>query len=936
MHEDELKRELEQLAARLNRIEQRLGLAPLPPPPPVRASERLDVHASAPPTIPVPPPLTHAPESPVSASKQVFAAPLPPLSIPVPPKSAPPAVAAASISTPTDARVTDLRSVPRRSNATSLEVAIGGKLMAWIGALTILIAVGFAIMVGVQRGWWGQLAPEFRCLIIAAFGAMLLIGGEISQRRLGKAASVGLFSAGLGTLYMDAFATFRYFNLLSSHWAFMLMAAVAIIGFAITLRTRFLTIGVLSILGGYLTPILLRGQSGHDVELLSFLTMLYAISLGLSAVLARDFRTLRYVALGGQILLGGMWIIGNAGSQWMLAVFFAGVWWLMTVVESLWAALRRQTPIGNVAMAVLATAAFVVGGCWVLKLGPATPGFATGTTGAGLTNLVVANWLGIFTFMVALLSGVVAWQYGPDVRELRNPLRTAMEKFAVAMWGQMGVLVVVAVGLQFRGFAQSIGWLTIALVAIEIGRRIPARGITIFGLLVGGLGLVRVATFDWWVMPNMRVALWTFGDVEISRWSILALVSIIATHFAAHRVWMPSASARDYWAATLAVIGTLGWLIVCSVQISGLSATSGWLLGAALLLAFSHISNIGRRQAYLEIALFVIVLSIARWLLLDALRARLDMTWRPADMLPLLNPQVAVALAIGALAWWTHRIVQARSAEDSTASPVPKRLATMGLRLQALAFIFALIVLSFEIDRTIARTLPLPAWLGVWDSAQVLALLLTALWGAGGLALVRIGQLRKTHFISAVGFVLLAGSAIAWLSYDTLLWRLQEGVVNATVIFNLQFIVGAFLAGLLAMAAFWLKCDQSRDSAVIENVRVAVPVSLALAGAIGLLAGSLEIDRALVHDPMLRQVGWSVYWGVYGVSLVVIGFMRRTSAVRYAGLGLLAVVACKVMLIDFAYLEDLPRVISTLAAGLLFVGTSMLYFKLSPRLQGTS
>lgn len=266
--------------------------------------------------------------------------------------------------------------------SSSLEMAIGGKLMAWIGALTVLIAVGFAIMVGVQRGWWGQLSPQFRCLLIAGFGAALLIGGEISLRRLGRAASVGLFGAGLGTLYMDAFATFRYFHLLDSQWAFVLMAAVAVIGFAITLRTRFLTIGVLSIFGGYLTPILLHGQVGHDLELLTYLTMLYAISLGLSAVLPHDFRPLRYVGLGGLILLGGLWILGNARSLWLLAVFFAGVWWVMSVAEALWAALRRQTPVGNVMMVMIATAAFVVGGCWVLRLGPSVPGFPTGTTGA--------------------------------------------------------------------------------------------------------------------------------------------------------------------------------------------------------------------------------------------------------------------------------------------------------------------------------------------------------------------------------------------------------------------------------------------------------------------------------------------------------------------------------------------------------------------------
>ena len=41
---------------------------------------------------------------------------------------------------------------------------------------------------------------------------MLILGGEIALRRIGRAASVGLLGAGLGTLYLDAYATFRFFH----------------------------------------------------------------------------------------------------------------------------------------------------------------------------------------------------------------------------------------------------------------------------------------------------------------------------------------------------------------------------------------------------------------------------------------------------------------------------------------------------------------------------------------------------------------------------------------------------------------------------------------------------------------------------------------------------------------------------------------------------
>ena len=102
--------------------------------------------------------------------------------------------------------------------------------------------------------------------------------------------SVGLYSAGLGVLYLDAFSTFQFFELLSEHTAFLLMGIVALLGFAITLRARSLTIGVLSLLGGHLTPGLLFGQGGSPLELLGYLTMLFGVALALSAWAPRPFR----------------------------------------------------------------------------------------------------------------------------------------------------------------------------------------------------------------------------------------------------------------------------------------------------------------------------------------------------------------------------------------------------------------------------------------------------------------------------------------------------------------------------------------------------------------------------------------------------------------------------------------------------------------------
>jgi len=109
-------------------------------------------------------------------------------------------------------------------------------------------------------------------------------------------------------------------------------------------------------------------------------------------------------------------------------------------------------------------------------------------------------------------------------------------------------------------------------------------------------------------------------------------------------------------------------------------------------------------------------------------------------------------------------------------------------------------------------------------------------------------------------------------------------------------------------------------------------------GLIGLWLGSLEIDRFFAVDTfgqdatMARQTGFSIWWGLYALTLIAIGFARRVAACRYAGLALLAVTLAKVLTLDMAEVRYVYRVLSFIGVGLLLVVTSVGYAKLSPRL----
>lgn len=84
---------------------------------------------------------------------------------------------------------------------------------------------------------------------------------------------------------------------------------------------------------------------------------------------------------------------------------------------------------------------------------------------------------------------------------------------------------------------------------------------------------------------------------------------------------------------------------------------------------------------------------------------------------------------------------------------------------------------------------------------------------------------------------------------------------------------------------------------------------------------------------MARQTALSVYWGLYALALIALGFWRRSSFARYAGLALLGLTLAKVMLVDLAQVRYFYRVLSLLVIGLLFIVTALAYARLASALR---
>lgn len=77
----------------------------------------------------------------------------------------------------------------------------------------------------------------------------------------------------------------------------------------------------------------------------------------------------------------------------------------------------------------------------------------------------------------------------------------------------------------------------------------------------------------------------------------------------------------------------------------------------------------------------------------------------------------------------------------------------------------------------------------------------------------------------------------------------------------------------------------------------------------------------------------SIAWGVYSIFMLITGFATRIRAWRLSGLILFGVTCLKLVIVDLARMEQLHRILSFMAVGLLLMAASYLYHRLEKRLK---
>lgn len=627
-----------------------------------------------------------------------------------PDRSGPAATVAGSAGSPTIPAA-----VARDWDPTALSDLVGGRILAWLGGVAVVLAILLFLALAVSHGWIDRQA---RVLLAGAASTALLTGGVWLRGHLGRTeAAATLVGAGTAAMFATLIVTGDVYRLappLACLGAAILVGAVAT---ALAVRWAGRAIAALGLGGALLAPVLVGATPS-----LAALAM-----LGVAAACAMWVATRQnwsWLGLGALIASAPQWGAWSLGDRPALAeVVVLGGFALLGLAAGEAAGLDRDGA-RRVHEAELGTHATRRRSAWVWLIALnscvcALVGYAALGRSAGHTASVL--WLvGLAVVHVAL---ALAPRRRPVSREARDLL------LAVGL-----LLGDVAFGLSADGILLTAGW-GAASVGLAWRARRTTHGAELLELGLGthiGLVLIRVVL----IAPPDSVTSGAGGLVALLSISTLAACSLACARL--------SRVDRPVGAAALNLLGLVSIAYLTAGALDGTALAAAWAAEGLGLIRLARRSN--EETAWIGGLAFV-GLAAGHVLTVEA---------PPSGLLHGSDQLRPAAVAIAAFAGSTL-------AAGRLHRPASRRRRGF-LAICAIAALYlASIALVTAIERDRSGSLRVVLDLSIRQEAQVA---LSGLWSLTGLTAVTIGLRRRLSAVRVGGLVLLLVTVAKVFAYD--------------------------------------------------------------------------------------------------------------------------------------------------------------------------
>ena len=775
--------------------------------------------------------------------------------------------------------------IPVSRPSGGIERQFGGRAFVWLGAVALAFAGFYLVKYSIEAG---LLSPPVRVTLGIIFGIALLYAGNRIRVQTdfanGARIAQALSGAGIAVLYASFYAATSLYDLIPSLAGLAGMAVATATAVALSVwHGR--PIALLGLLGGLLTPALIRSPHPRASILFAYLLLVLA---GLMAVIRfRDWWSLGIPAVLGAWLWVPIWLYaGNfktSDTAWLgLFLLFAGA---IVVALS-----RRQYEKEGAGIAGLFKVTPILNHlaiCGAIALMGLT------ASHAGFGNI---DW-GLFALMAA---GAIALAYSNQKLYTLAPWTSAAVNSAMLLLWKYDTAQEFAVVLTCFAILHTVG-----AYFLQLRGRTPL----VWGGLTGAaaLGYYLIAYFK--IQSNPLHA-----DIPLL-WGLLALaLAAMATYVVMHLAKHPTdAIPRKQhllalYTALIAAFLSIGLTIelkreFLSVAIAAEVLAVAWIntrvdikalrwIGALLACVFG----------FLLIPQMVLVAQLTAFSLVEA---RLYLQ----ESIPIVNWPL-FQLGLPALCFMTSGYLLRKEKDDRLVFSL--EAAAIGL-LGLMGYYLTRNL--FHLDENVLFVKPGFVERGV----------ITNVFFIYGLACLQAGA-RFGREAASLGGLVLCGVALFRIGYFDLI--LYNPIWSAQKVGEWPIINGLLLPYGIPILWVWTGIKRVPPIRKIDWNMYGYGFMLMLA----FVLVSLNV-RQFFQGSRLDMVApgsaeiyaYSVVWLLFGIGVLFLGTLRRNKMIRIASMPVILLTVCKVFLYDASALSGLWRVFSFFCLGLCLLAVSWFY-----------
>ena len=158
------------------------------------------------------------------------------------------------------------------------EKFIGENLFGKIGILIFVIGVGFFVKYAIDKNWINE---TFRTVLGFLTGAVLLFVAERLQKKYRTFSSL-LAGGAFAVFYLTVAIAFHYYHIFSQTVAFIILVAITIFMFVLSVIYDRRELAIIALVGGFLAPFIVSSGEGSYQVLFTYVSILNLGMFGLS------------------------------------------------------------------------------------------------------------------------------------------------------------------------------------------------------------------------------------------------------------------------------------------------------------------------------------------------------------------------------------------------------------------------------------------------------------------------------------------------------------------------------------------------------------------------------------------------------------------------------------------------------------------------------